>query len=83
MVRRRLLVGGLLGAALVVTGLGAGERPDRPAARWAPREFDTAWRGFDRRYRCFGLKGVDWDAVRNSLRRHAAAVRSDADLGPS
>jgi hypothetical protein len=49
-----------------------------PAGR--AERFDAAWRTFDARYALFGVKPVDWAALREVHRPRAAAARDDDEL---
>jgi carboxyl-terminal processing protease len=77
--------------ALVLAGLGqpaSAERAlavDQPGAAGDPLQletFDHAWGRIRETYYDPGMKGVDWDAVRDELRPRAAAARDAALLRP-
>lgn len=73
----------VVGAALLVVGIGCVDRlvgSDPPLTPSAV--FDLVWSDFDRNYAMFGVKRVDWDAVRATYQPQAAAARTVADVAP-
>ena len=61
--------------SLVTQAPTAVERDEATAA------FDSLWEAFDREYAMFGLRDVDWDAVRARFRPLAAQCDTAWDLG--
>lgn len=69
--RKKLFKNSLLTALLLLTGvLGGCEKAlmDDDAAATPTSTFDYLWNVVDRQYAMFDVKGVDWDAVYDSLR---------------
>lgn len=65
-----------------IAALPAPCRTPEPPSADPLRSFDVLWETFDENYPFFALRGVDWDAVRETYRPRVAALGPDADLWP-
>jgi C-terminal processing protease CtpA/Prc len=73
---RRLAAPLLALVAAACTGLLVGT----DAANTPASVFDNVWTALDRDYALFALRGVDWDAARNTWRPQAIAAATDQQL---
>jgi carboxyl-terminal processing protease len=65
-----------------IAALPAPCRAPEPRSADPLRNFDVLWETFNENYPFFALRGVDWDAVRETYRPRVAAMAPDADLWP-
>ncbi|MBV8206627.1 MAG: S41 family peptidase [Acidobacteria bacterium] len=70
----------VLALAFLAGCVGGALPPPTPAANDYAAQFDTLWANFDQRYTYFGVKHVDWAALRARFRTEAAAAGNEAEL---